>query len=72
MDIDNFVDWLWATFYVGLFYISKFVFVGGILEYTNPIPKTEYRKNETKKHFKLGLWALVYVIFATTLWMWKG
>lgn len=40
MDIENFTDYGWGTLYTALFYFFIYFVIGGILEYTNPIPKT--------------------------------
>jgi lathosterol oxidase len=72
LEIDNFYDFLWATLYVGLFYFAIFLGFGGVLEYTNPIPKNEFRWQTTKKQLLMGLQALLFVILSTTLWLWFG
>ncbi|KAL4432996.1 hypothetical protein ABPG74_005369 [Tetrahymena malaccensis] len=71
LDIETFEDWAWASFYVGMFYVFKFLLVGGVLEITNPIPKTQYRTKMMKKQIYMGLWALFFVITTTTLFFWK-
>lgn len=71
LDIETFGDWVWASVYVGLFYVFKFLAFGGLLEITNPIPKTEYRSKMMKKQISMGLWALFFVITLTTLFFWK-
>lgn len=49
LEINDFTDWLWANFWIGLFYASKYIIIGYALELTHPAPKTEYRKKMTKK-----------------------
>mmetsp|Transcript_11208 Transcript_11208/g.1002 ORF Transcript_11208/g.1002 Transcript_11208/m.1002 type:complete len:100 (+) Transcript_11208:85-384(+) len=49
LEINDIYDWLWANFYIGLFYMSKFVLLGYLLELTHPAPKTPERKKMTLK-----------------------
>jgi lathosterol oxidase len=49
LEIDTFLDFIWATLYIGVFNYCIYLGVGSALEFTNPIPKTEYRQTMTKK-----------------------
>jgi lathosterol oxidase len=72
LQIENFADWVYASLYVLVFYTFKFLALGGVLELTNPIPKTNYRTYMMKKQIKYGVSALLIVVSFTTLFFWKG
>ena len=72
LPLNTLKDWVVQTILLLLGYLIKYFGLAGFLEWTNPIPKTEYRKNSIKKQMVYGVYALTVVIIATTLWMWLG
>lgn len=44
---------------------------GYILEFTNPIPKTKFRRDNMKLEIKRGIAALFWVLLFATIFMWK-
>lgn len=71
LPISDFTQFCWAFLFVGLAYYATYFIVGSALEYTNPFPKNELRRKNTKKEITLGLSALFFVILYTVIWLWK-
>lgn len=76
--IETVTDFLLSNIYIGVFYYFTFLFVGGIfslilglLEATNPIPKTSERKASIKQQIKMGIISLFSLLLYTTIWLWK-
>lgn len=44
LHFDTWTNYWLTTLWVGIFYMSKYVLVGYLLEVTTPIPQTEYRR----------------------------
>jgi len=70
LPISGVSDWLLKTVLVTLGYVLTYLLFAGVLEYTNPAPKTEKRKEGIKKELRLGLVALVANVTYATVWLW--
>lgn len=71
LQIDDFNDWLLKSVLLTFGYAFKLLVVATILEFGfNPVPKTERRKEEIRKQIRMGVVALVVVIFVSTTWFW--
>lgn len=49
LEIETLNDFLLAFFYIGLFNLFIYFGIGTLLEFTNPVPKTEFRRKMMKK-----------------------
>lgn len=56
---------------ISIFQYTLYFGLGALLEYTNPIPKTDYRRKMTVKEIALGMNALFWIIIVTIFGMWK-
>ncbi len=54
-EINDFNEFLWANFYVGIVHTVMFFGIGSALEFTNNIPKTEARKRSNWKQIIYGV-----------------
>ena len=70
LPIETLQDWIVQTLLVTLGHSLNFLGFGAFLEWTNPTPKNEYRVKQMRRQIKFGLYALLWVIVFTTLWMW--
>jgi Delta7-sterol 5-desaturase len=71
LHISNWGDFFLKTLLVSIGYILSYLFIGGFIEYTNPIPKTKERMASTKKQVYLGLVSLTIIVIYSIFWHWK-
>ncbi len=78
LTIETFNDFVLANVYVGIVYYLLYFVVGGkpilnigVLEYTNPVPKSKDRVASTIVQIKMGIFSLFSLLLFTTVWLWK-
>ncbi|KAL0480915.1 delta7-sterol 5-desaturase [Acrasis kona] len=70
LDMDTVDEFAISTSFITLGYVMLYFCVSGLLEYTNPTPKTPKRMKWIKKEIRLGVFALIADVTYAGLWLW--